>query len=217
MAVSPSGPVTGTTPPPTSSIPSSTTTDTNNSSSSSPSPTIATDSNTSPSNPPSSTIATELNTSASHSPRVEIIGGSIGGGGFLIVLVVIFRLRRQKNRLRDFDRAAAVIDPFTPTTPVSNPLPERKEPLSMPISNRKAVEGSDHSVVEPTAGEQSTDFQQPHTERDDGDSGETTTLGDDNRYRAVQAQIRLLMQRMERIEGVEEAPPEYVSAYGSGR
>ncbi|KAJ8089476.1 hypothetical protein PM082_014727 [Marasmius tenuissimus] len=214
MALSPVSPVTATTPPPTSSVPSSTATDTNNSSS----------------NPPSPTIATELTTSTSNTSRAKIIGGSIGGAGFLAVLIVIFlflrKFRRRRNkqardRLQDFDPAAAVIHPFTPTTLVLNPLSERKEPSSMPASNRKAVEGSHHRVTE-TTGKESSDPRQSHPEQND-ESGQTSTLVDDNEpidrasYRAMQAQMRLLMHKVERMEFVEEAPPEYVSAYGGSR
>ncbi|KAK1234280.1 hypothetical protein PQX77_002518, partial [Marasmius sp. AFHP31] len=85
----------------------------------------------------------------------------------------------------------------------------------MPASNfRKAVEGSNPQITDPAGGEQTIEPQQPRSERDDSQSGGTSTLGDDNRYRAMEAQIQLLMQRVERIEGVEQAPPEYVSAYG---
>ncbi|KAJ8089479.1 hypothetical protein PM082_014731 [Marasmius tenuissimus] len=129
------------------------------------------------------------------------------------------------DRLQDSDKAAAVIDPFTPTTPVLNPPRERKESSPIPASSRKAVEGSNRRVTEPTRGEQSTDARQSHTEQDaPGDeSGQTSTLVDNNlpvdqaSYRAMQAQIQLLMQKVERMESVEEAPPEYISSYGSSR
>ncbi|KAJ8089489.1 hypothetical protein PM082_014742 [Marasmius tenuissimus] len=208
MVVSPVESVGGTTAPPTSSATSSVTTG----------PTA--------SKPPSPTIANDFNTSASNSSRAKIIGGAVGGGGFLVVLIVIFLWRRQRSkqardwRVQGVDQTAAVIDPFPSTTPVSNPLSERKETLLMPASDRKAVEGSDHLVVGPMGGEQSINPRQPETEHG---GGESLTRGDDNRpvdqasYRALQAQVRLLMQRMERVEGVDEAPPEYVSAYGSSR
>ncbi|KAJ8089534.1 hypothetical protein PM082_014790 [Marasmius tenuissimus] len=203
-------PVTGTTPRPLSSVPSSTTTD----------------SNTSPSNPPSTTIATELNTSASNSSRVKIIGGSIGGGGLLIVLTVIFLLHRQRSgqrsgqardQLQDFNKVAAIIHPFSPKAPVPDYSREQKEPPSMPAWNRKVAQMSDHQVIGPTSGEQSIDPQQPQIEPDGSESDETSTLGDDSRYRTMQAQIQLLMQRVDRMEAVEEAPPEYVSDYRSSR
>ncbi|KAJ8089487.1 hypothetical protein PM082_014739 [Marasmius tenuissimus] len=197
--VAPVGPVTETTPPQMSSAAS---------------PPVVTDSNTSSSNTSGS------NTSTSNSSQAKIIGGSIGGGGFLIVLIVLFLFRRRRSkqaRVRLQDPDAAVIDPFTPTTTVSNPPREWKELPSIPVSSRKAMEGYSRRVTEPTTGEQSTNPQQPHTDRDGGEIGVTSNLGDDNRYQAMQAQIQMLMQRMERIEAVEEAPPEYVSAYGSSR
>ncbi|KAJ8089491.1 hypothetical protein PM082_014745 [Marasmius tenuissimus] len=180
--------------------------------------------------PPSvpSSTPTDSNTSASNSFRAKIIGGAVGGGGFLIVLIVIFLFRRRRSkqarvRLQDPDKAAAVIDPFTPTTTVSNPPRERKELPSMPVLSRKAMEGSSRRVTEPTGGEQSTDPRQSHTEQEADESGQNPTLVHDNgpidraSYRAMQAQVQLLMQKMERMESIEEGPPEYVSAYGSSR
>ncbi|KAJ8089469.1 hypothetical protein PM082_014720 [Marasmius tenuissimus] len=205
MVVSPVGPVTGTMPPPMSSVPSAT----------------ITDANTSSSNPPSPTIATESNTSASNSSRAKIIGGLIGGGGFLIVLIVIFLLRSRRskqagNRLKYFGKAAAVIHSFPLTTPLSSPPRVQKESSPIPVSIRKVAQVSDHQVTESTRGEQFIDPQQHG-------GGESLICGDDNRpvdqasYWALQVQVQLLMQRMERVEGVEEGPPEYVSAYGSSR
>ncbi|KAK1234086.1 hypothetical protein PQX77_002719, partial [Marasmius sp. AFHP31] len=119
------------------------------------------------------------------------------------------------QQLQDLHETAAVIHPFLHTTPVLESSREQKEPSSTPASNfRKAVEVSSPRVTGPAGGEQTIDPQQPNTERDGGERGETSNLGDDNRYRTMQAQIQSLMQRMERVEAVEEAPPEYVSAYG---
>ncbi|KAJ8089477.1 hypothetical protein PM082_014728 [Marasmius tenuissimus] len=168
-------------------------------------------------------IATDSNSSGSNNSQAKIIGGAIGGGGFLVLLIVIFLFRRRRSkqardRLQDSEKAAAVIDPFTPTTPVLNPPRERKESSPIPASNRKAVEGSNRQVTETTGGKQSTDPRQSETVHR---GGESLTRGVDNRpvdrasYQALQAQVRLLMQRMERVEGVEEAPPEYVPAYSS--
>ncbi|KAL0057152.1 hypothetical protein AAF712_016215, partial [Marasmius tenuissimus] len=128
-------------------------------------------------------------------------------------------------RLQVPDKTAAIIDPFTPTAPVLNSPRERKESSPIPVSNRKAVEGSNRRVTEPTGSGQFTDSRRSQTEQDaPGDqSGQTSTLVDDNRpvdqasYWAMQAQIQLLMQTVERMESVEEGPPEYVSAYGSSR
>ncbi|KAJ8089480.1 hypothetical protein PM082_014732 [Marasmius tenuissimus] len=171
-------------------------------------------------------IATDFKTSGSNNSQAKIIGGSIGGGGFLIALIVIFLLRRQRSKqtrdqLQDFDKAAAVIHPFTPTAPVSSPPGERAEPSSMLASNRKFAQVPDRQVTESAEGQQSIDPRQPVTE--DG-GGESLTHRNDNgpvdwqaSYRALQAQVQLLMRRMERVEAVEEAPPEYISAYGSSR
>ncbi|KAJ8089486.1 hypothetical protein PM082_014738 [Marasmius tenuissimus] len=121
------------------------------------------------------------------------------------------------QRLQEY-RIAAVIHPFAPKAPVSaDSSHQQREPPFTLASRRKVVEGPGHRATGPTKGAQSINPQQPRTEQDSSKSGETSTLGDDSRYRAIQAQIRLLMQRVERIEGVEEAPPEYVSAYGSSR
>ncbi|KAJ8089464.1 hypothetical protein PM082_014715 [Marasmius tenuissimus] len=188
--------------------------------------TSATSSTPSPPRATRSTIASSDDPSGSNNSQAKIMGGSIGGGGFLIILIVIFLLRRRRSkqvrdRLQNFDKAAAVIHPFTPTTPVSNPPRERKEPPSVLTLSQKVAEGSNHRVTEPTTDEQSTNPRQSLIEQEDDESGRTSTLADDNRpvdqasYRALQAQVRLLMQRVERVEGVEEAPPEYVSAYGS--
>ncbi|KAK1215089.1 hypothetical protein PQX77_022308, partial [Marasmius sp. AFHP31] len=113
------------------------------------------------------------------------------------------------QRAQDFDRIAAVIHPFPPET----------ESSLTPASNfRKAVDVSNPRMTEPKAGKQSIDLQQPGTKYG---VGETSTHRDNNRpvdqasYQAMQAQIQLLMQKVERMEAVEEAPPEYVSAYGS--
>ncbi|KAK1233262.1 hypothetical protein PQX77_003584 [Marasmius sp. AFHP31] len=184
--------------------------------------------------------ATDSNTSSSNSLRAKIIGSSVGGGTFLVILVVIFlflRGRRTKQRrgkqqthkvmraitlfaidqqLQSSYETAAIIRPFSPTTPVLKSSREQKETLSTSASNlRKAVEVSNPRVAEPAGGEPTIDPQQPHTGRDDSESGETLTLGDDNRYRAMQAQMQLLRQRVDRMEGAEEAPPDYVSAEGS--
>ncbi|KAK1234632.1 hypothetical protein PQX77_002157 [Marasmius sp. AFHP31] len=176
-----------------------------------------------PSLPASPPVATDSNTTSSSNSQAKVIGGSLGGGAFLVVLVVIFLfLRRRRNqRVPDFDGTTAVIYPFPPQTRLSDVPREWIELPSTPASNfRKAVEVSDPRVAELVGGERSIDLQQPGTERG-GD--EISTHGDDNRpvdqasYRAMQAQIQLLMQRVERIEGTEEAPPEYVSAYGSSR
>ncbi|KAK1218232.1 hypothetical protein PQX77_019083 [Marasmius sp. AFHP31] len=226
MAVSPGR---GTTLPPTSSTPSSpVTTDSNTSGSNSvlsslpSSPPVATESNTSLSNLPSSTTATNFNTSASDSSRAKAIGGSVGGIAFLITLVitVVFLHKRRDRRVQDSNRTARVIHPFLPATPVLKSSRERKAPLSIPATNRKVARLPNPRVTEPTAGELSIDLQQPGAERG---GGETSIHVDDNRpvdqasYRAMQAQMQLLMQRVERMEAIEEAPPEYVSAYGSGR
>ncbi|KAK1219012.1 hypothetical protein PQX77_018279 [Marasmius sp. AFHP31] len=119
---------------------------------------------------------------------------------------------------QDSYATAAVIHPFPPTAPVLESSRKRKEPPSTPASrHRKAVEVYNLRVIEPAGSEQTIKPQQPDTEPDSSESGETSTLGNDIRYRAMQAQIQSLMQRMERVEAVEEAPPEYVSAYGSSR
>ncbi|KAJ8089458.1 hypothetical protein PM082_014709 [Marasmius tenuissimus] len=165
--------------------------------------------------------AIDFNTSGSKNPPAKIIGGSVGGGGLVVVLLVViflFLRRRRNQRLRDWDKAAAALRPFSPTAPVLDPPHERKETPSMPTTNQKVVQVSDHWVIEPTRGQPSIDSQQPDTERG---GGETSNHGDDNRpvdqasYRAMQTQIQLLMQRMERMEAVDETPPEYVSTYGN--
>ncbi|KAK1224615.1 hypothetical protein PQX77_012475 [Marasmius sp. AFHP31] len=122
------------------------------------------------------------------------------------------------QQLQDLYEPAAVIYPFPPTTPVLKSSRKRKESPLTPVPDfQRAVGVSNPGVTEPAGGGQTIDPQQPVTEREGVEHGETSTLGDDNRYRAVQAQIQLLMQRMERMEAGEEAPPEYVSAYGSSR
>ncbi|KAJ8089474.1 hypothetical protein PM082_014725 [Marasmius tenuissimus] len=176
-----------------------------------------TDTNNSSSDPPSPTKATETNVSASNSSRAKILGGSIGGSRFLVVLVVIFLLRRRL-RVRQIDyrilieqRQSFILFHLKSLYQIT--LVSEKNPRL----SRKVAQVSDHQVVGPMAGEQSINPEQPQTEPESSESDETSTLGDNNRYRAMQAQIQLLMQRVERIEGVEEAPPEYVSTYGSGR
>ncbi|KAK1216441.1 hypothetical protein PQX77_020939 [Marasmius sp. AFHP31] len=147
--------------------------------------------------------ATDLNTPGPNDSRAKIVVGSVGGGGFLVVLVIVFLFfrRRRDRRLRDLDKAAAIPDPFSPRTPQSGPSRKQK---GRP-SERYGAEGSDQQVIERTTG---------------GNQSVGPPEFDDNSpvdqaiYRTMQAQIRLLMQRMERIEAVEEAPPEYVSAYG---
>ncbi|KAJ8089461.1 hypothetical protein PM082_014712 [Marasmius tenuissimus] len=203
MVVSPVGTVEGTTPSLTSSAP----------------PSLTTDSNTSSSDPPAPSVAADSNISGSNSSRAKIIGASVGGAGFLVVLVAgfVFLRRRRNQRVQDFEQTAAVICPFPPKAPILDHSRGHRELSSIPTSNRKVVQGFNNRVTGPTAGKQSISPQQPHTERDGSESGETSTLGDDNRYRAMQTEIRLLMQRMEIIEGTEEAPPEYVSAYESSR
>ncbi|KAK1234531.1 hypothetical protein PQX77_002265, partial [Marasmius sp. AFHP31] len=85
-------------------------------------------------------------------------------------------------------------------------------------SNRKGAEGSNR-LLEHTNTNQSIGFRQPELELEKGPDGSSHEDPDRpvNRasYRAMQAQMRLLMQRVERIEATEQAPPEYVSAYGS--
>ncbi|KAJ8089493.1 hypothetical protein PM082_014748 [Marasmius tenuissimus] len=176
-------------------------------------------------------VVTSTGNSQTGNSRAEIIGGSVGGGVFLVVLVVIFfllRRRRSKQekdgRVRDFDKATAIIHPFPPKTgPVSDSSHERKALPPIPASKRNMAEGCDHRVIEPLGGEQCVGSQQPHAERGGGGGGEYSTDGDDNgpvdesRYRAMQAQIQLLMRRIERMEAEDEMPPEYVSANGSSR
>ncbi|KAK1224758.1 hypothetical protein PQX77_012324 [Marasmius sp. AFHP31] len=157
-------------------------------------------------------LASDSNTSGSNSLRAEIIGGQLGGGAFILVLVVIFlfllRRRSKQSRgeqythkvthamtlfatdrqLQDSYRAAAVIHPFPPTAPVLESSPERKEPPSTAASNfPNTVEVSNPRMTEPAGGEQTIDPQQPDAEPDGREGGETSTLGNDNQYRTMQA------------------------------
>ncbi|KAJ8089635.1 hypothetical protein PM082_014895 [Marasmius tenuissimus] len=163
--------------------------------------------------------------SGSNRSRAIIIGGSVGGGVFLVVLVIVFLIlrRRRDRRRRDLDKAVAVLDPFSPRTLDSAGASRKQKRASYtPPSERKVVEGSSHQAIEwNTQSEQFIGPQQPDTARDNVGVG-TFREDDDGpvdqaSYRTMQAQIRLLMQRMERMEAVEQAPPEYVSAYGSNR
>ncbi|KAJ8089460.1 hypothetical protein PM082_014711 [Marasmius tenuissimus] len=174
------------------------------------------------SNPSSFRVATDSDTSGLDNSEAKIIGGSVGGVFFLSVLVatiLFLHNRRAGRRVRELDKEAAVIHPFPPASLVSDSSRERDEPPSIPASNREVAEVSNYRVTEPTGGERSINLRLPETERRGGDPSHQ----DDNRpvdqasYRALQAQVQLLMQRLERVEAVEEAPPEYVSARRSSR
>ncbi|KAL0058440.1 hypothetical protein AAF712_014884 [Marasmius tenuissimus] len=112
--------------------------------------------------------------------------------------------------------------------PLSRPEiePYLVEQPTMSSLNQKGAESSgDRIDIDRRKGRRNPQQLQTDSERDRGRFGTSHGHMDPNRpveqasYWAMQAQIRLLMERMEmiEIEGLSEAPPEYASAYGSNR
>ncbi|KAK1226749.1 hypothetical protein PQX77_010259 [Marasmius sp. AFHP31] len=109
----------------------------------------------------------------SHRSREKIIGGIVGGVGFLIVCIgLILFSRRKADRPpgRLLDRKGA-------------------QHLDRPVSDGRNV--GDYRLTR----------------------GDANGPVDQANYLAIQAQMRLLMRRMERMETAEQGPPEYASAY----
>ncbi|KAK1233416.1 hypothetical protein PQX77_003430 [Marasmius sp. AFHP31] len=150
--------------------------------------------------------------------RAYIIGGTIGSIGFLVGLVIVFFLFRRKWQ-RGLSETPNMEPPF-PLPPVIEPYIVEKPPIFS--SGRKGIdlnlEGREpEEQLGP--GDQNSDYREPEE-----DSSEISELPrnegigatDQARFSAMQTQIRLLVERVERIEAADppEAPPEYVSAYG---
>ncbi|KAJ8089631.1 hypothetical protein PM082_014889 [Marasmius tenuissimus] len=178
------------------------------------------------SEPPPSASPSQVNdtdASASNKSRGKIIGSVVGGIGSLAVLLVVFLLfrRRKDPRQRDLDGTNNMRAPSSLPRAV-DPYLLKKPPMSS--SNRKVIEMSCY-LLEYMSVDHFIDRRQhepepepEQTRREDGlpHDGINEPI-DEARLSVVQAQIRVLMRRMERVETADlnEAPPEYVSAYGS--
>ncbi|KAJ8089618.1 hypothetical protein PM082_014876 [Marasmius tenuissimus] len=166
---------------------------------------------------------TDIDTSASNNaPQATVIGFVGGAVGFFAAILVGFILYRKRGgrRLHDLHKMAIPHPLSPPPPPILGPYPTERLSTPTSISNRKGAKGSNRHLKHMETN-QSIDFRQPELEQERGPDG--SSHEDPNRpvgqasYWAMQAQMRLLMQRIERIEAAEQAPPEYVSAYGSSR
>ncbi|KAJ8092371.1 hypothetical protein PM082_023826 [Marasmius tenuissimus] len=153
--------------------------------------------------------------------RAYIIGGVVGGVGFLVGLVIAFFLFRRKWQ-RELSETPNM-NPPSPPPPVIEPYLVGKPPISSSSSDQKGVDlkfENREREEQLAPDDQSFDSGVPEedsSEIDELDQNEGIGAVDQARFSAMQAQIRLLVERVERIEAVEppEAPPEYVSVYGS--
>ncbi|KAL0057117.1 hypothetical protein AAF712_016256, partial [Marasmius tenuissimus] len=114
------------------------------------------------------------------------------------------------------------MNPPSPPPPVIEPYLVGKPPISSSSSDQKGVDlkfENREREEQLAPDDQSFDSGVPEedsSEIDELDQNEGIGAVDQARFSAMQAQIRLLVERVERIEAAEppEAPPEYVSAYG---
>ncbi|KAJ8089614.1 hypothetical protein PM082_014872 [Marasmius tenuissimus] len=152
--------------------------------------------------------------------RAAVIGCAVGGVGFIIILTV-FLLFRWKRGQRLHELEDQIIPrPLSLPPPRLDPYLKGKPPTPTPTSTQEGGEDSDRQI-EHTGGDQLLDSQESNFEPGGGVGGPSPEdrNGPINQvsYQAIQAQIRMLVQRMERMEAADEAPPEYVSAHGSNR
>ncbi|KAK1227620.1 hypothetical protein PQX77_009376, partial [Marasmius sp. AFHP31] len=163
---------------------------------------------------------------ATSSPRTTtIIGSVIGGVGTLAGLVIILLLVRRKWRRELLEK---VNTHLLSSLPPIEPYVIEKSPIRS--SNQESIDSNlDEQGPEErerrVSGDQSAEPRGPEAEFEEDIENrelphdEEVGRVDQARFSAMQTQIGLLMQRVERIEATEqsEAPPEYVSAYGGSQ
>ncbi|KAJ8089610.1 hypothetical protein PM082_014868 [Marasmius tenuissimus] len=175
--------------------------------------------------------ATPPASTADSTHSASIIGGAVGGGGGAVVFLLFIAfllLRRRKNqqKVQDLEQVTTT-GPHShsqPPAPIIEPYPMAERSPTSPVST---VKGQSPTTERCTTSDhyKYSDPRDPSSPSGESSSrrAESSVSGNEDRdgpsaYAAVQAQMRMMMQRLERIESADpEAPPDYVSSYSDLR
>ncbi|KAK1231233.1 hypothetical protein PQX77_005658 [Marasmius sp. AFHP31] len=177
---------------------------------------------TPPTNIPSTPPAIASDNSESTTSHANIIGGAVGGGGAVVILlIVLFLFRRKRNQQKPRDSEQATVYSHPPEPRVDPYLLEKS---ATSLISRGKGQGQTDQRTNTTRSDhyQSSDSRIPPSASSRSYSsrpaGPPVSEDGPSAFAAMQAQMRMMMQRLERIEAAEsEAPPDYVSSYSGGR
>ncbi|KAJ8089611.1 hypothetical protein PM082_014869 [Marasmius tenuissimus] len=186
---------------------------------------------------PTSTPLPETASNGSKS-RANLIGGAVGGSGALILLfIALFLLRRKSKELSLWQQLCKIFNTSLdhkkpqdseqatfshPPEPGVEPYLVRKSATSPILTGKGQSQRNQRTDTTVSDHHQASNSRNPPTASSWANSSRLAepSFSEDgpSAYAAMQAQMRVMMQRLERIEAAElEAPPDYVSSYSSRR